>query len=215
MTCSIPEQVYRGLLSRNAHLITSIYSKGLKQKKSTRAGFQNLLMQLRKTLGHPYLYDPEIEPSDVTSSQVQESLVEGSAKLVFLRKFIPKLLARGHRMLIFSQCRDFFITFIQLFFPPWLHVCLTRPLSVLWVPSSHHVFGCHGTISWWWKDGVSASCLSLDLFSFSILHQGVRALSWLKPSSFLGRNYFTIGQTDANRPFQSQELELQYLLALD
>lgn len=99
----LQKQVYRGLLSRNAHLITSIYSKGLKQKKSTRAGFQNLLMQLRKTLGHPYLYDPEIEPSDVTSSQVQESLVEGSAKLVFLRKFIPKLLARGHRMLIFSQ----------------------------------------------------------------------------------------------------------------
>jgi SNF2 family DNA or RNA helicase len=62
-------------------------------------------MQLRKTLGHPYLYDPEIEPSDVTDSQVQESLVEGSAKLVFLRKFMPKLLARGHRMLIFSQCQ--------------------------------------------------------------------------------------------------------------
>lgn len=98
----LQKQVYRGLLSRNAHLITSIYSKGSKQKK-TRAGFQNLLMQLRKTLGHPYLYDPEIEPSNVTDSQVQESLVEGSAKLVFLRKFIPKLLARGHRMLIFSQ----------------------------------------------------------------------------------------------------------------
>lgn len=99
----LQKQVYRGLLSKNANLITSIYSKGSKQKKSTRAGFQNLLMQLRKTLGHPYLYDPEIEPSNVPEAQVQENLVEASAKLIFLRKFIPKLLARGHRMLIFSQ----------------------------------------------------------------------------------------------------------------
>ncbi|KAI9630755.1 hypothetical protein KEM48_013654 [Puccinia striiformis f. sp. tritici PST-130] len=99
----LQKQVYRGLLSRNANLITSIYSKGSKQKKSTRAGFQNLLMQLRKTLAHPYLYDREIEPDNVTNAQVQENLVEASAKLVFLRKFMPKLLARGHRMLIFSQ----------------------------------------------------------------------------------------------------------------
>ncbi|OAV98768.1 hypothetical protein PTTG_01703 [Puccinia triticina 1-1 BBBD Race 1] len=98
----LQKQVYRGLLSRNANLITSIYSKGSKQKK-TRAGFQNLLMQLRKTLAHPYLYDREIEPDNVTDAQVQENLVEASAKLIFLRKFLPKLLARGHRLLIFSQ----------------------------------------------------------------------------------------------------------------
>ncbi|MBW0486506.1 hypothetical protein O181_026221 [Austropuccinia psidii MF-1] len=99
----LQKQVYRGLLTRNADIITAIYSKGLKKKKATRAGFQNLLMQLRKTLAHPYLNDAQIEPTDVTKVQAHENLVEASGKLVFLQKFIPKLLARGHRMLIFSQ----------------------------------------------------------------------------------------------------------------
>lgn len=111
----LQKQVYRGLLSKNANIITSIYSKGSSKKKSTRAGFQNLLMQLRKALAHPYLYDPEIEPSNVSSAQVHDNLVEASAKLVFLQKFVRKLLARGHRILMFSQF-TIFLNILERFF---------------------------------------------------------------------------------------------------
>ncbi|CAH7684457.1 P-loop containing nucleoside triphosphate hydrolase protein, partial [Phakopsora pachyrhizi] len=101
----LQKRVYRGILSRNADLITSIYAKrkSKTKAKTTRANFNNLLMQLRKVLAHPYLQDWQIEPADVTEQQAHENLTEASAKLVFLQRFLPKLLERNHRILIFSQ----------------------------------------------------------------------------------------------------------------
>lgn len=96
----LQKKVYKGLLSKNVAVITAIYSK--KKNKHSKASCMNLLMQLRKALAHPYLNDPEIEP-DVSDEQTHDNLVEASGKLVFLQKFLPKLLARGHRILIFSQ----------------------------------------------------------------------------------------------------------------
>ncbi|KAG0148463.1 hypothetical protein CROQUDRAFT_396541 [Cronartium quercuum f. sp. fusiforme G11] len=99
----LQKQVYKGLLSKNVTVITAIYGK--KKNKTSKASCMNLLMQLRKALAHPYLNDAQIEPSDVTKKQEHDNLVEASGKLVFLQKFIPKLLKRGHRLLIFSQCK--------------------------------------------------------------------------------------------------------------
>lgn len=103
LMCLSVGQVYKGLLAKNVAAITAIYSK--KKTKSSKASCMNLLMQLRKALAHPYLNDPNIEPSDVTDEQAHDNLVEASGKLVFLQKFLPKLLKRGHRLLIFSQCK--------------------------------------------------------------------------------------------------------------
>lgn len=60
-------------------------------------------MQLRKLLGHPYLISPDIERLDVSEAEQHRNLTEASAKLVLLDKLLPKLHAKGHRVLIFSQ----------------------------------------------------------------------------------------------------------------
>lgn len=106
----LQKQVYKGILSRNVDAITDIYATNSKAKgkaKKGRANFQNILMELRKDLGHPYLNDPNIEPSDATDEEAHRNLVEASGKLVFLQKFLPKLKANGHRVLIFSQFKIF------------------------------------------------------------------------------------------------------------
>lgn len=60
-------------------------------------------MQLRKLLGHPYLIKQELERDDVPEAEQHKNLVEASAKLVLLSKLLPRLQAKGHRVLIFSQ----------------------------------------------------------------------------------------------------------------
>jgi chromodomain-helicase-DNA-binding protein 4 len=60
-------------------------------------------MQLRKCIQHPYLISPDIEPKGLSVSDAHEMMVSASAKLRFLRTLLPKLKARNHRVLLFSQ----------------------------------------------------------------------------------------------------------------
>lgn len=62
----------------------------------------NLLYSLR-CLQHPYLYGEDIEPRGLTEEETHEKLISASAKLRLLKDLLPKLKARGHRVLIFSQ----------------------------------------------------------------------------------------------------------------
>ncbi|KAF5841595.1 P-loop containing nucleoside triphosphate hydrolase protein [Dunaliella salina] len=65
-----------------------------------RSKLLNVVMQLRKCCNHPYLFQgAEPGPPFFTG----EHLVENSGKLVLLDKLLPKLKARGSRVLIFSQ----------------------------------------------------------------------------------------------------------------
>jgi hypothetical protein len=66
----------------------------------------NVLMELRKTLCHPYIISPEIEPRNVTPAQEHANLTEASAKFVLLASMLPKLHAAGHRVLIVRCCRS-------------------------------------------------------------------------------------------------------------
>lgn len=60
----------------------------------------NVLMQLRKVCNHPYLFDgAEAGPPYVDGPH----LWENSGKMQLLHKLLPKLKARGSRVLIFSQ----------------------------------------------------------------------------------------------------------------
>ncbi|KAI8144647.1 P-loop containing nucleoside triphosphate hydrolase protein [Fennellomyces sp. T-0311] len=96
---SLQKEVYKDLLEKNltsyAELTTSQTSK---VKKTTLA---NTLMQLRKTLGHPYLL-PNIEIRQKDAETTQHVLVEACAKLKVLHQMLPKLKKNGHRVLIFS-----------------------------------------------------------------------------------------------------------------
>lgn len=57
-------------------------------------------MELRKTLCHPYIISPEIEPRGVSPQQEHANLTEASAKFTLLATMLPKLHKAGHRVLI-------------------------------------------------------------------------------------------------------------------
>ena len=59
----------------------------------------NILMQLRKCVNHPYLFDG-VEPEPF---QLGEHLVESSAKLVTLDRILEHLAEHNHKVLVFSQ----------------------------------------------------------------------------------------------------------------
>ena len=84
---------------------------------------QNLIMQLRKICNHPYLFDvpnASVEADfDMHASLLKQKrngsgcvkvpavslpdIVLSSGKMVLLERLLPELLARGHKVLIFSQ----------------------------------------------------------------------------------------------------------------
>ncbi|XP_031473171.1 uncharacterized protein LOC116245766 isoform X2 [Nymphaea colorata] len=61
-----------------------------------------LLMELRKCCNHPYLI-PGQEPLNLSREEALSDLVTASGKLQLLEKLLPKLKARGNRVLLFSQ----------------------------------------------------------------------------------------------------------------
>ncbi|KAJ4339411.1 hypothetical protein N0V95_007789 [Ascochyta clinopodiicola] len=102
----LQKQVYKSILSKSPELLKALFSsdKGLKQQE--RANLSNILMQLRKCLCHPFVYSREIEERTDVAAVSHRNLVEASAKLSLLETLLPKLKARGHRVLIFSQFLD-------------------------------------------------------------------------------------------------------------
>ncbi|KAF8642013.1 hypothetical protein AX16_009734 [Volvariella volvacea WC 439] len=74
-----------------------------KNVKSSKGQINNLLMQLRKILQHPYLFNEDIEPRGLSAKEAHDKLIDASAKLRLLKGFLPKLKERGHRVLLFSQ----------------------------------------------------------------------------------------------------------------
>ncbi|CRG98691.1 DEAD/DEAH box helicase, putative [Plasmodium relictum] len=92
----------------NVHIELSLYqkilykqiqTKGFKQVNNngsiTTKNFQNIVMQLRKIVNHPYLflYDYEID----------DMMIKCSGKFEVLDRMLPKLLKFKHKVLIFSQ----------------------------------------------------------------------------------------------------------------
>nr|CAD7396481.1 unnamed protein product [Timema cristinae] len=62
---------------------------------------QNPMMQLRKIVNHPYLVYMPLVPGTKTL-QVDEGLVTNSGKFQVLDAMLPKLKAKGHKILLFS-----------------------------------------------------------------------------------------------------------------
>ncbi|GAA5831036.1 hypothetical protein JCM11251_005118 [Rhodosporidiobolus azoricus] len=99
----LQRQIYRGILARNSSAIASMVQKSSSStRKPKKSSSVNILMELRKTLCHPYLI-ADIEPREATAEQAHINLTEAAAKLVLLQRMLPKLQAAGHRVLMFSQ----------------------------------------------------------------------------------------------------------------
>ena len=88
------KQLYKKLLLRDLDSITS------KVTGKNRTAVLNIVMQLRKCCGHPYLFEGV---EDRTLDPLGEHLVENCGKLSMVDKLLKRLKERGHRVLIFTQ----------------------------------------------------------------------------------------------------------------
>ncbi|KAK4515941.1 40S ribosomal protein S21 [Mucor velutinosus] len=92
----LQKEVYKLCLSSEI-IETLTEATGTKRQK----GLTNIFTNLRKTLNHPYLLDG-VELEQPTPADVQKSMIEACGKLKLFHQMLPKLLERGHRVLLFS-----------------------------------------------------------------------------------------------------------------
>ena len=104
---TLQKKLYRSILAKNPELIKSVIGASKKTlKQSERANLNNILMQLRKCLCHPFVYSRQIEERSRDPIVSHRNLVDASSKLQLLELMLPRLQDRGHRVLIFSQFLD-------------------------------------------------------------------------------------------------------------
>ncbi|KAI7866137.1 P-loop containing nucleoside triphosphate hydrolase protein [Spinellus fusiger] len=98
---NLQKEVYKSILSNNivSFASTSSQSAPKLQKKA-----RSVLMELRKTLNHPYLIQ-DVEVDQPSAEATQRALIDACEKLKVLHQMIPKLQKDGHRLLIFSTLR--------------------------------------------------------------------------------------------------------------
>ena len=89
----IQKKLYKDILLRDVDLLQGGGS-------GSRTAILNIVMQLRKCAGHPYLF-PGVE--DRSLPPLGEHLVENCGKMVLLDKLLKRLKQRGHRVLLFTQ----------------------------------------------------------------------------------------------------------------
>jgi SWI/SNF-related matrix-associated actin-dependent regulator of chromatin subfamily A member 5 len=87
------QEWYVKVLQKDAHELNKLGGP-------SRVGLLNVLMQLRKVCNHPYLFDgAEQGPPYIDGPH----LWENAGKMQLLHKLLPKLKAKGSRVLIFCQ----------------------------------------------------------------------------------------------------------------
>ncbi|KAI9057725.1 hypothetical protein FKP32DRAFT_1597935 [Trametes sanguinea] len=102
----LQKEIYRSILSQNLEILRKLAEGTDPSKRNnamTKSNMNNMLMQLRKCIQHPYLVSDTIEPRGLSPQETHERLVAASAKLRLLKMLLPKLRSRGHRVLLFSQ----------------------------------------------------------------------------------------------------------------
>lgn len=102
----VQKKLYKSILAKNPELLRTLFKQRADLRPSERGNLNNILMQLRKCLCHPFVYSKSIEERNVSHSVSHRNLVEASGKLQLLELLLPKLKERGHRILIFSQFLD-------------------------------------------------------------------------------------------------------------
>lgn len=91
---AMQKALYKSLLLRDMNTITG-GATGV-----SKSALQNIVMQLRKCCGHPYLFEGQ---EDRSLDPLGEHVVENCGKMVLLDKLLKKLKERGSRVLIFTQ----------------------------------------------------------------------------------------------------------------
>lgn len=89
----LQRKYYKWILTRN-------YKELNRGSKGQQATLLNLVVELKKTCNHPFLF-PNAE--DSSTNNHTEAIVKNSGKMILLDKLLKKLKETGHRVLIFSQ----------------------------------------------------------------------------------------------------------------
>ncbi len=89
----LQKKYYKWILTKN-------FSELNRGVKGTQTSLLNIVMELKKTSNHPYLFD---NAEDLNSANPLEMMVRNSGKLFLLDKLLVRLRETGHRVLIFSQ----------------------------------------------------------------------------------------------------------------
>ena len=126
----LPDKVEKVIKCRMSSLQQSLYAQMRKfgqmaapsgdskfggNKKSGIKGLQNTIMQLRKIVNHPYVFE-EIEDAVNPARISDDNLYRTAGKFELLDRILPKLKATGHRVLIFFQ-----MTAIMTIMEDYLH----------------------------------------------------------------------------------------------
>ena len=90
----VQKKLYRDILLRDFETLQGGGGSG------SRTALLNIVMQLRKCAGHPYLF-PGVE--DRTLPALGDHLIQNCGKMVLLDKLLKRLHERGHRVLLFTQ----------------------------------------------------------------------------------------------------------------
>ena len=107
----LQKSLFKVIHERNAVIFKAVFSD---KRSTTISGVRNIMMELRKCLCHPFVYNPSIEDKNPDATISHRALVEAGSKLGLLEIMLPKLKERGHRVLIFSQFLDM-LTIIEDF----------------------------------------------------------------------------------------------------
>jgi chromodomain-helicase-DNA-binding protein 4 len=91
---SLQKEYYKAILTRNYQILS--------RSGGPQISLNNVVMELRKLCGHPYLLEG-VEPQTRNQIEANRQLLEVSGKLLLLDKMMVKLKADGHRVLIYSQ----------------------------------------------------------------------------------------------------------------
>lgn len=92
----IQKEVYKQCLSREIYETLSLATGSKVQK-----GLSSIFMNMRKLLNHPYLLDG-VETAQPTPEETQSAMINACGKLILFHQMLPKLKAKGHRVLLFS-----------------------------------------------------------------------------------------------------------------
>ncbi|XP_075293202.1 chromodomain-helicase-DNA-binding protein 1-like isoform X2 [Opisthocomus hoazin] len=106
VAAELPKKVevvlYHGMSALQKKYYKAILMKDLdafENETGRKVTLQNVLIQLRKCVAHPYLFNG-VEPEPF---EIGDHIVEASGKLCLLDKLLSFLYAGGHRVLLFSQ----------------------------------------------------------------------------------------------------------------
>ncbi|XP_050187261.1 LOW QUALITY PROTEIN: chromodomain-helicase-DNA-binding protein 1-like [Myiozetetes cayanensis] len=106
VAAELPKKVevvlYHGMSALQKKYYKAILMKDLDafgNEAGRKVTLQNVLVQLRKCVAHPYLFNG-VEPEPF---EIGEHIVEASGKMCLLDKLLSFLYAGGHRVLLFSQ----------------------------------------------------------------------------------------------------------------